>query len=70
MEPKRGQAVVEYILVLTFVVFLGGRLLSILGDYVGTGMGTLNAVLTDHLSVGVCQSDCFPDSYINVKKLP
>ena len=65
----KGQALIEYLLVLALVVVLASRLVSAFGHYTGHSMGTLNSVISDHLSVGVCQEECFPDSYINGKRL-
>ena len=64
-----GQAVIEYLLILILVTAIGGPLVRALGRSLGDGAGTLNSVLSSHLSVGVCKEDCFPDSYVNGKGL-
>ena len=64
-----GQALIEYLFILVLIISVGGHFIGAFGRYVGNGMGSLNSVLSDHLSVGVCQKDCFPDSYVNGKGL-
>ena len=63
-----GQAVIEYLLVLTLVMVIGARFVSTFSRYLGNGMGSFNTVLSDHLTVGVCDKMCFPNSYINGRK--
>ena len=70
MVTIKGQALIEYLLVLSLLVVIGGRIMGAFGGFIGHGMGTLNSVLSSHLSVGVCKGVmCFPDSYINGRSL-
>lgn len=62
---RSGQALIEYLFVLSFVIVIGGRLLNAFGDYVSESIGSFNVVLTKHLVVGVCQTDCFTSSFLN-----
>ena len=57
---SRGQALIEYLFILALIAVVGGHFAGAFGEYVGHGMGTLNSVLSDHLSVGICQDECFP----------
>ena len=61
----RGQATVEYLLVFAFVALIAVALLRSIGLAVGNGMGLLGTSLSRHLSVGVCQQDCYYNGFIN-----
>lgn len=65
---RAGQALIEYLFILALVMAIGGRFVNAFSRYVGNGTGTLNSVLSSHLSVGVCRDECFPDNYINGRK--
>ncbi|MCY4643114.1 MAG: hypothetical protein OXB88_00690 [Bacteriovoracales bacterium] len=70
MKPSSlGQALIEYLFILSLVVILGGRMIKAFTRYAAEGMGTLNSVLSSHLTVGVCKEECFPDNYINGNSL-
>ncbi len=62
---SKGQATVEYILLFSFMAFILVNFVSGLGKMVGSSMGSLGYDLTQQLTVGVCQSNCFFNSYTN-----
>lgn len=67
MKPKkdRGQATVEYILILAFAAFLGRAALIKFRDFFQNEMGKVGHELSVHLTVGVCPQSCFYDKYKN-----
>lgn len=62
---KRGQALIEYLIVLGLVLVIGSRILSAFTSYLGDTIGQFNVVLSRHLTVGVCARDCFAQPYAN-----
>ncbi len=69
MMNKSGQALIEYLLLLTLFVFVGTRIVSGVSDYLGTSFANFNTVLAAHLSVGICENECFSGRYLNGKRL-
>lgn len=65
MMSSRGQAVIEYLLVVLFIVTLGIKGISLLGDFLGSTMGNLAHELSSHLTTGVCEQNCFYSGYVN-----
>ena len=60
-----GQSTIEYILILAFVVFITVKIVSSFSDLFGSGSGSINHILSSHLKVGVCASECWFESYFN-----
>ena len=60
-----GQATIEYLFVIIFVMFLGVQFFQYLGLFVGNSVGGLGYQLTNHLATGVCPSNCFFDGFVN-----
>ncbi len=60
-----GQATIEYLFVIIFVMFLGAQFLKYLGEFVGNYVGGLGYQLTNHLSTGVCPNHCLFDGFVN-----
>jgi hypothetical protein len=61
----RGQATVEYIFILAFIVFLAFRATSIFTNFFSDSMGSVGHVLSGHLTVGICPTECFFAGYEN-----
>ena len=61
----KGQALVEYLLVLIIVAGIGTLMVKGMVGYFGTTLTSFSYILTKELSVGVCQNDCLTNSYIN-----
>lgn len=61
----RGQATVEYIFILAFAVILGFNIINAYTDFFKNSMGGVSHVLSTHLTVGVCQKDCWFNGYQN-----
>lgn len=64
-SSKNGQALVEYLLLVAFLIILSSRLVSGFTDFMRESVGNLGHVMSVNLSVGVCPKDCFFGSYKN-----
>ncbi len=67
---QRGQALIEYVLLMVIMVLLGVRLISGFTDFMRTSVGNLGHVMSINLSVGVCPRTCFFESYSNGPPFP
>ena len=65
MKNILGQAVLEYLIVFAFLSFIGVSMVKGVGDVAAQSMGSLNYVLSQHLTVGVCERLCYYNGYIN-----
>lgn len=61
----RGQATVEYIFILAFAVILGFNIINKYTDFFSESMGSVSHVLSTHLTIGVCDGECWTSSYDN-----
>ena len=64
-KTNRGQALVEYILVVAFLLTITLQLVRGFTGFMTNTLGNLGHVLSYNLSVGVCESECFYSSYKN-----
>lgn len=64
-QRNSGQALIEFIFVLLFVIFFTTRTVLFLGDFMRDSFGNLAHVLSMNLTVGVCQQDCYFSGYSN-----
>lgn len=64
-KTNRGQALVEYLVIFSFMAMLAIKLAMGLQGFVKTTMGGLSKALTLQLSSGVCQQRCFFKTYNN-----
>lgn len=60
-----GQATVEYLLLLVFLITISLQLVGSFTDFMADNMGNLGHVLSYNLSVGVCDEECFFSSFNN-----
>ena len=60
-----GQATVEYIFILAFAVILGFNVVDRFTNFFKDSMGGVSHVLSTHLTVGVCKTECWYNSYYN-----
>lgn len=65
---KKGQAAIEYLLIMAFVVGLTVKTVGSFSDFFRDSMGNLGDVLTRNLLVGVCPKDCFFAGFKNGPK--
>jgi Flp pilus assembly pilin Flp len=64
-KTKAGQALVEYLLLFSFVAFLSVGMVKGLGRTLTKTVGYIGYELTEQFTIGVCQSRCFYDKYEN-----
>jgi hypothetical protein len=64
---SRGQALVEYIIIFSFMAIIAMKMVDAVNGYLSGTMGNLAFYLSQQLSVGVCEKRCFLDTYINRK---
>jgi hypothetical protein len=62
---NRGQATVEYIFILAFAILFGFNVISKYTNFFGDSMGSVSHVLSTHLTIGVCDSNCWLKGYEN-----
>ena len=55
---KEGQATVEFLLVLLFLMVLAWQFFKYIGLFVGNHIGGFGYHLTDFLATGVCENHC------------
>lgn len=67
MESRnvRGQALVEYLVLFSFMALIGMNLSRGLGSAFSSTVGNIGYSLTQQLTVGVCRRYCFFDAYGN-----
>lgn len=60
-----GQALIEYLLVFSFMTFVGINMVKGLGKTLTTSVGIIGYELSEQFTVGVCKTHCFFRSYEN-----
>lgn len=65
IRTHSGQALIEYVLVMIFVIVIGSRLIGNFTDFMRDSVGNLGHVLSQNLTVGVCEDRCFFGGYKN-----
>jgi len=63
-----GQALLEYLLLVVFGVIVASNLVSSLSESAGDKVGNLTHYLSESLSTGICQRNCFFGGYDNGNK--
>ena len=62
---SRGQATIEYLFVLIFLVLVSTKLIGAFTDFMRDSVGNLGHVLSMNLTTGVCKDQCFFSNYRN-----
>lgn len=65
---KSGQATVEYIFILAIAVMLAFQVTQRFADFFKGQIGKVGHVLSTHLIVGICPTNCFYSGYENGHK--
>jgi hypothetical protein len=65
MRTEVGQATVEYIFILAFVVFIGFKISNLFSNFFRDSMGNVGHVLSTNVTVGVCPQQCYFEGYVN-----
>lgn len=60
-----GQALIEYLLVFSFMTFIGINMVKGLGKTMTTSIGIIGYELTEQFTIGVCDKHCYFRSYEN-----
>jgi len=67
-KNQNGQALIEYILIFAFIALIGLGFIKSFGSFFSKSFTNIGHVLTMHLSVGICNKQCFYPQYSNGKK--
>jgi hypothetical protein len=62
---NHGQATVEYIFILAFAIIFGFNVITKYTDFFSDSMGSVSHVLSTHLTIGVCNTECWHGGYGN-----
>ncbi len=62
---RGGQALVEYLLIFGFIALIALNIVKGLGTAMSESVGSLGYILTQQLSVGVCNTNCYFGGYKN-----
>lgn len=54
-----GQAMVEYLFVMLFIIIISVRLVGAFTDFMRDSMGNLGHIMTMTLTTGMCETQCF-----------
>lgn len=65
VRSSRGQATVEYIFILAFVLLLGFKISNLFTNFFRDTMGGVGHILSTNVTVGVCRTECFFSGYVN-----
>lgn len=60
-----GQALVEYIIIFSFMAIIAMKMAGSINTFMGGTVGNLAYYLSQQLSVGVCKNWCFMDAFVN-----
>ena len=64
-QNRKGQAFVEYILVFSLFTLISLGLIKAFNSMMDNTFTSFSYILSQHLSVGVCETDCFFNGYSN-----
>ena len=68
LKLATGQALIEYLLLFSFMTFMAINVVKGLGKTMLSTVGYLGYELTEQLTVGVCAKDCFYQGYSNQER--
>mgnify|MGYP001284506747 CR=1 FL=1 len=60
-----GQATIEYLFVMIFIVSISIKMVGAFSDFMRDSVGNLGHVLSQNLTVGVCEKQCFFGGFKN-----
>jgi hypothetical protein len=67
-KKSAGQALIEYLLLFSFMTFISISMVKGLGKTMLTSVGVMGYELTEQFTVGVCKKLCFFTGYENQEK--
>lgn len=65
IRSQRGQATVEYVLIFSFLFLIAIQLVRVISGVMETTSAKMATVLTQQLSSGYCEQNCFGQGYKN-----
>lgn len=65
----QGQALIEYLLIFSFMTFIAISMVKGLGKTLLGSVGYMGYELTEQFTIGVCEKECFFNGYINQGKV-
>lgn len=65
---SQGQALIEYLLIFSFMTFIAINMVKGLGKTMLSSVGYLGYELTEQFTIGVCEKECFFTGYVNQEK--
>jgi hypothetical protein len=60
-----GQATIEYLMMILIVVTISIQVIKLFSGWAGSTFSSLSMTLTQNLTVGTCQKNCFFRNYAN-----
>ena len=64
----QGQALIEYLLIFSFMTFITISMVKGLGKTLFSSVGYMGYEITEQFTIGVCKSECFFTGYSNQEK--
>ena len=64
-KSSKGQALIEYILVVAMMIILSTQFTGRFSDLLRSSFGNLAHYISLNLTVGVCERDCYYESFYN-----
>jgi hypothetical protein len=64
-SKAHGQALIEYLLIFSFMTFISINMVKGLGKTLLKSVGFLGYELTEQFTIGVCKEECFYSGYKN-----
>jgi hypothetical protein len=68
MRAHQGQALIEYLILFSFMTFITISMVKGLGKTLFKSVGYLGYELTEQFTIGVCAKECFYRGYKNQVK--
>ncbi|MBC7715278.1 MAG: hypothetical protein H7177_18170 [Rhizobacter sp.] len=68
ISASSGQALIEYLLIFSFMTFISIGIVKGLGKTMLKSVGYIGYEMTEQFSVGVCPKACFYNGYENQEK--
>lgn len=67
-NSMRGQALIEYILIFSFLALISVGFVKSLNGLMNRSIGSLTYEVSEQLTVGVCERYCFFNGFTNQEK--
>tara|TARA_B100000925_G_scaffold80902_1_gene57397 strand:+ start:537 stop:761 length:225 start_codon:yes stop_codon:yes gene_type:complete len=64
-KSNSGQALVEYMLIFSLFALIAFGLTNSFNNLMGNFTTSFSVILSQHLSIGVCETECFFNGYGN-----